>query len=217
MNSIDIVTPTMWCDENFIDYLKHYCDYSAVKSIILIDNQKSKRPQDPILSHPKIHLVGYHRNIYVNPAWNEGYYRSSSDVLCILNDDVFLKEEVFDTIAALDMTNIDIIGARFGTDSNEQDEFIKLNLIPNKPIGMQSYGFGVCIFIKRSVYKPIPSLYKIWYGDDHLIQNCKNVYVLKTNKLTGEVSKTVNTKGPIQKRIDLDVHNAYKYNRYFKQ
>ena len=161
--------------------------------------------------------MSYHRNIYVNPAWNEGYYRSTSDVLCILNDDVFIEEELFNKIAALDMTNIDIIGARFGTEANQSDKLIKLNLIPNKPIGMQSYAFGVCIFIKRSVYKPIPSLYKIWYGDDYLIQNCKNVYVIQSNKLTGEVSKTVNKKGPIQKRIDLDIHNAYKYNRYFKQ
>ena len=57
-NTIDIITPTMWYNDSYIDYLKQYCDYSAVKSIILIDNQKSRRPQDPILNHPKIKKIG---------------------------------------------------------------------------------------------------------------------------------------------------------------
>jgi hypothetical protein len=224
MNSIDIVIPTMWCVDNFIQYLKQYCDYSSINSIILVDNQKSNRPQDDILNHPKIKLVCYNKNIYVNPAWNEGYYRSNADVLGILNDDVFVEEDIFNYISTLDMSNIDIIGSylkgsidnfHIAHQSIEGDELIKLNILKNRPIGSQSYAFGVCMFIKRSVYKPIPSLYKVWYGDDYLIQNCEHIYALKTNKITGEISKTLgNKKGPIQKRIDLDTHNAYQYNHF---
>ena len=73
MNSIDIVIPTMWCDENFISYLEKYCSYSNIQKIYLIDNQKSKRPNNNILEHSKIHLITPYQNIYVNPAWNEGY------------------------------------------------------------------------------------------------------------------------------------------------
>jgi hypothetical protein len=167
--------------------------------------------------------VCYNKNIYVNPAWNEGYYRSNSDVLCILNDDVFVEEELFDSIAALDMSDIDIIGSylkgsvddfHIEHQPDQEDQLIKLNVLKNRPIGSQSYAFGVCMFIKRSKYKPIPSLYKIWYGDDYLIQNCENIYAIKTNKISGEISKTAGKKGAIQKRIDLDTHNAYHYNHF---
>jgi hypothetical protein len=73
------------------------------------------------------------------------------------------------------------------------------------------------MFIKKSSYKVIPSLYKIWYGDDYLIQNCKNVYAFKTNKIHGKISKTLTNfdkNFSIQTRIDLDTHNAYTYNHF---
>jgi hypothetical protein len=226
MNSIDLVIPTMWCDENFIVNLEKYCSYSSVQKIYLIDNQRNSRPESNIFKHPKIHLVAPYQNIYVNPAWNEGYYRSTADVICLLNDDVFVTEELFDYIARLDMEEIDIIGSYLkGTIDNfhihsqhyKLDELIKLNINKKQPIGGQSYAFGVCMFIKRSSYKVIPSLYKIWYGDDYLIQNCENIYALKTNKIQGRISKTLTDtkrKNTLQKRIDLDTHNAYEYNHF---
>jgi beta-1,4-mannosyl-glycoprotein beta-1,4-N-acetylglucosaminyltransferase len=224
--TIDLVIPTMWCDENFIESLEKYCSYESVKNIYLIDNQKSQRPNNSILQHSKIKLICYNKNIYVNPAWNEGYYRSNADVICLLNDDVFVEEKLFDYVANLNMSDIDIIGSYLkGTIDNfhihsqhyKQDELIKLNVNKKQPIGGQSYAFGVCMFVKRSSYKVIPSLYKIWYGDDYLIQHCENIYALKTNKIHGRISKTLTSfdkKSSIQKRIDLDTHNAYKYNHF---
>jgi hypothetical protein len=226
MNSIDVVIPTMWCDENFISYLKKYCFYQNIQNIYLINNQKSKTPKDNILQHSKIHIITPYQNIYVNAAWNEGYYRSKADVICLLNDDVFIEEELFDYVSNLDINQIDVIGSYLkGTIDNyhihsefyKNDELIRLNVNKKQPIGRQSYAFGVCMFIKRSSYKVIPSLYKIWYGDDYLIQNCENIYALKTNKIQGRISKTltnVEKKNFLQKRIDLDTHNAYTYNHF---
>ena len=226
MNTIDIVIPTMWCDENFIDYLEKYCSYANVNQIYLIDNQKQKRPNKEIINHPKIKIICHNKNIYVNPAWNEGYYRSSADIICLLNDDVFVEEELFDYVKNLDITEIDIIGSYLkGTIDNyhinsshyNSIELTKLNLNKKQPIGSQSYAFGVCMFIKKSSYKVIPSLYKIWYGDDYLVQNCNNVYAFKTNKIHGRISKTLTNLDKnfsIQTRIDLDTHNAYTYNHF---
>lgn len=226
MNTIDIVIPTMWCDEDFIPTLEKYCDYSSVGKIILIDNQKSKRPNYNILQNSKIELVSYNKNIYVNPAWNEGYYRSSADVIAVLNDDIFVDEKLFNIIQSLDISNIDIIGSCLkGTISNyeiqdnyyEEEKLIKLELNKKRPIGEQSYAFGVCMFIKRSSYKPIPSLYKIWFGDDYIVQRCNDVYVFKTNYITGKISKTISnsTIKNFDNRITLDAHNAYYY-KHFK-
>lgn len=224
MNSIDLVIPTMWCDENIISHLEKYCSYKNIQKIYLIDNKKSNRPTNNIFKHSKIHVISPHYNIYVNPAWNEGYFKSKSDIICLLNDDIFVEEEIFDYISEVDMVNIDIIGSylkgtidNYHIDSNHYDntELIKLNLNKNLPIGGQSYAFGICMFIKRSSYKVIPSLYKIWYGDDYLVANCEQVYALKTNKIHGKISKTIVTYSKeLSKRINLDTYNAYNYSHF---
>ena len=228
MNTLDIVTPTMWRGVGFIEQLKEYCSCDSVKNIFLIDNDKSKRPKDLILQHPKIKIICYDKNIFVNPAWNEGYYRSKADVICFLNDDIQVDTKIFDDVTELDFTDIDIIGVHLkGSVDNyhivnhldNKEELIRLNVDKNQPIGGQAYAFGVCMFIKRTSYKVIPGLYQIWYGDDYLIQNNKNIFALKTSKIKGEISKTIvdltkNKKGEVQKRIDLDTKNAYKFNHF---
>lgn len=227
MNTIDLVIPTMWCNETFSECLEHYCESDSVNKIFIIDNLKQKRPQYEILNHPKIKIVCYGRNIYVNPAWNEGYYRSKADIICLLNDDIFVHQDIFNFISTLDVSEIDIIGSYLkGTIDNFhiaehpdlKEELIKLEINKRFPIGGQCYAFGVCMFIKRSSYKVIPSLYQIWYGDDYLIQRSKDIYALKTSKIKGEISKTIVTYDKIHKnivkRIDLDSFNAYHFNHF---
>lgn len=216
----------MWKEKNLTTYLEKYVSSPLIDKIIIIDNDKSNRPTTDIFKHKKIELICYDRNIYVNPAWNEGYYRSNSDLLCILNDDIFVEEPVFDYMANLDFSEIDLIGVHLkGSIDNyhivdhpdKQEELIKLNVNKTQPIGGQSYAFGVCMFIKRSSYRVIPSLYQIWFGDDYLIQRCKNIYTLKTSKIKGEISKTIvafDKDSDVQKRIILDSKNAYKFNHF---
>jgi hypothetical protein len=216
----------MWKEENFTEYLLSYCENESINRIFLIDNNYKDRPNSEILNHNKIKLISYRKNIYVNPAWNEGYYRSTSDVLCVLNDDIFVDASIFQYMSTLDFSNIDIIGVHLkGSIDNyhivnhpdKKEELIKLNLDKRKPIGGQAYAFGVCMFIKRSSYRPIPSLYKIWYGDDYLVQRCDNVYALKTSKITGEISKTIvnfENNSSIKNRIKLDSRNAYSFNHF---
>lgn len=216
----------MWKEKNLTIYLEKYVRNSNIDKIILIDNNKEERPKSDIFKHHKIELVCYDRNIYVNPAWNEGYYRSNSDLLCILNDDIFVEESLFDYMTNLDFSEIDLIGVHLkGSIDNfhivdhpgRKEELIKLNVNKTQPIGGQSYAFGVCMFIKRSSYRVIPSLYQIWFGDDYLIQRCKNIYTLKTSKIKGEISKTIvafDKDSDVQKRIILDSKNAYKFNHF---
>jgi len=225
-NSISVVIPTMWKMPEFETYLAEYVRIESINQIILIDNNYTQRPNNSILNDPKITVVCYEKNIYVNPAWNEGYYRSTSDILCLLNDDIRVNSVIFDYIQSLDFTDIDIIGVHLkGSVDNYhivehpdlKEELIKLNVDKSKPIGGQSYAFGVCMFMPRSRYKLIPSLYQVWYGDDYLIQNCKNIYTLKTSRITGEISKTIakfDKNSDVHRRIELDSHNAYKYNHF---
>ena len=228
MNTIDIVTPTMWRDSNFVNTLVEYCNCKKVQNIFIIDNDKTNRPNHEILKHSKIKIVCYGKNIYVNPAWNEGYYRSKADVICFLNDDIYVEGDIFNFVAELNFKEIDIIGVHLkGSVDNfhivdhidKKEELIRLNVDKTQPIGGQAYAFGVCMFIKRSSYKVIPSLYQIWFGDDYLIQKNKNIFALKTSKIKGEISKTIvnltkNKRSEVQKRIDLDTFNAYNFNHF---
>lgn len=226
MNTINVTIPTMWKEPNFVEYLKKYCASEYIQKIILVDNNYTQRPKSDIFKHEKIEMVSYGRNIYVNPAWNEGYYRSNSDILSIINDDIFVNDEIFKFMSELDFSEIDIIGVHLKDGitnyhitqhPDQKEELIKLNVNKMLPIGGQSFAFGVCLFVKRSSYQVIPSLYKIWYGDDYLIQRCKNIYTLKTSKITGEISKTIiafNKDSDIQKRIKLDSMNAFRFNHF---
>ena len=226
MNTINITIPTMWKDDNFISYLEKYCSSKYIDKIILIDNNKNSRPKSDIFKNKKIELVSYGRNIYVNPAWNEGYFRSTSNILNILNDDIYVEDELFQYIKKLDFTNIDIIGVHLkGSIDNYhivdhpdmKEELVRLNVNKHQPIGGQSYAFGVCLFVKRTSYKIIPGLYKIWYGDDYLIQRNKNIFALKTSKIKGEISKTIvsfDENSDVQKRITLDSMNAFRFNHF---
>jgi len=229
-NTINIVIPTMWKEPRIVEYLEKYVNSRHINKIILVDNDYINRPVSTIFKHEKIELVCYKRNIYVNPAWNEGYYRSNTDIIAFINDDIDIDVSIFDYISTLDFSEIDIIGVHLkGSVDNfhivdhldKREELLKLNINKRHPIGGQAYAFGVCMFIKRSSYRIIPSLYQIWYGDDYLVQRNKNIYALKTSKIRGEISKTIvaetqnkSVYSEVQHRIDLDSLNAFKYNHF---
>jgi hypothetical protein len=226
MNKIDLIIPTMWRCEKFTEALYSYYDHDSIQNIFLIDNDYNKRPKN-LKTHKKLTIVNYGKNIYVNPAWNEGYYRSKADVLGILNDDIIVENQIFTFMQDLNFSEVDIIGVHLkGTIDNfnithhqdRKEELIRLNVNKSQPIGGQSYAYGVCMFIKRSSYRVIPRLYQVWYGDDYLIQRCENIYTLKTSKIRGEISRTIvspDIRASVEKRIQQDSKNVFKFNHFF--
>jgi hypothetical protein len=224
---IDVVIPTMWFVSGFIKTLESYVNHDKINKVIVVDNNKSNRPNTEILKHKKIELVSYGRNIYVNPAWNEGYYRSKSKILAIINDDITVSNEVFNMVYDFDFKEGDLIGVdlRGRQDNYKIDDFIdtkeeilKLNYIDTQPIGGQAWAFGICMFMLKDSYSLIPDLYQVWYGDDYLAQRAKNVYAINSNKIKGKISETLTKfKDPdsdINKRIELDSKNLVKFNHF---
>ena len=226
MNTIDVIIPTMWRSETFPESLKSYCECPFINKIFVIDNDYVRRPKD-LVKHDKLTIINYGKNIYVNPAWNEGYYRSQADVINLLNDDNHVEKDVFEFMANLDFSEIDIIGVHLKDGitnyhithhPDKKEQLIRLNVNKTQPIGGQSFAYGVCMFVKRSSYRVIPSLYQVWYGDDYLVQRCKNIFTFKTSKIHGVVSKTIvseDIRETVQRRIDLDTLNVYRYNHFF--
>jgi hypothetical protein len=226
---IDIIIPTMWMAKTTSAALKNYCSNKNIGKIILIDNAKNSRPADfdEISAHSKIEVVSYGRNIYVNPAWNEGFYRSTSDIIAIINDDIIIEDDVFELVIKQDLQPGDLVGVNLrGFQDNykiddyidTREEIVKLKYDRNSPIGGQAWAFGICMFMHRKTYKVIPSMYQIWYGDDYLAQNAKTVYAINSNRIKGKISETLkkfnDPNSEISKRIELDSKNLLRYDHF---
>lgn len=224
---IDLIIPTMWFANRFKESLQTYVSHNSINKIIIVDNNKLKRPSYEILNHSKIEIISYGKNIFVNPAWNEGYFRSKSKIIGILNDDIKVSSEIFDMIIDFNLSNGDLIGVNLQGRQNNykiddyidtKEEIVKLNYDPTKPIGGQSWAFGVCMFMLRESYKVIPSLYQVWYGDDFFVQYAKNIYAINSNKIKGTISETLtkfeDPDSDISKRIELDSKNLISYDHF---
>lgn len=226
MSTIDIIIPTMWKSDDFISTINSYCDCRFIDQIIIIDNNYMERPKSDILDHSKITLINHGKNLYVNPSWNEGYYRSKSNVIGILNDDIDVHSDIFKLITEMDFSDVDLMGVNLrgypdnytiGNSSNNDDIIEKINVNYSQPIGGQAWAFGICMFIKRSSYRIIPSLYQVWFGDDYLVQRCKSIYTLKSNKIKGKISSTLTKLSKdvdIIKRMRQDAKNVYYFNHF---
>lgn len=217
----------MWGAQSFEKALETYVSHPNINSVIIIDNAKNKRPSYSILKNSKIQLISYGKNIYVNPAWNEGYSRSTSEILAIINDDILVSHDVFNMVADFDLKDGDLIGVnlRGRQDNYKIDDFIdteesiaKLNYDRTSPIGGQAWAFGICMFMLRKSYSIIPSLYQIWYGDDYLAQRANAVYAINSNKIKGTISETLkkfnNPNDEISKRIELDSLNLLRFDDF---
>jgi len=210
---IDLIIPTMWIFKLFPHFLEKYIDYQNVNKIIIIDNFYQNKPKE-LIKHEKIKYCKQFSNIFVGPSWNVGVDRSSSEFICLLSDDIFLKEDTLNLVLEQDFSKIDIIGANINPKSNSS--FLeKITINKKVPLGCQFYNFGTCMFMKRQKYPRIPSLYKCWFTDDYLVHQYKNIYripFLSEENLKYGSSNTVNSNNKnIQNRIQLDCINAQKY------
>jgi hypothetical protein len=223
----DIIIPTMWAAGNFTHALEKYVLYDCVHKIILIDNNRAFRPKDPIFNNKKIQIIDYGTNLFVNPAWNEGVRAATCNLLCIVNDDIVIEESVFELVQQHDLLKGHLIGVnlRGYHDNYKIDEYINtqekitlLNYDRSKPIGSQAWAFGICMFMHKDTYVEIPSLYKVWFGDDYLAQHSTEVYAINTNKIKGTISETLkkhnSNSSPIHQRLVLDCKNLIRFKHF---
>jgi len=223
---IDVIIPTMWYVDEFSKTLEQYQKHPLINRVIVIDNNKQKRPKNLVVTN-KLEIVSYGKNIYVNPAWNEGYLRSKSSTIAIINDDVRVDSSIFDLVEKFQPKSGDLIGVDLRGRQNNykiddfidtEEKIVKLNYNIATPIGGQAWAFGICMFMHRDTYKMIPSLYQVWYGDDYLTQRAKSVYVINSNRIKGTISETLtkfnDPNSDISKRIELDSMNLLKFNHF---
>lgn len=161
--------------------------------LIIIDNTNSDF-SDP---DPRITVIKFKENIFVNPAWNIGVTLATNPYICLLNDDISLNTNCLlnslDSIIAAD-PDFGMIGLYKQNfiikEVNQDQDQLQLVEIQDRP-----FGFGCMMLMKKANYQAIPSELKIFFGDDLLWRanktlNQRKGYWLKGLKTPGEISAT---------------------------
>ena len=214
---MEFVIPTMWRNPSFtLDALESYLSIEEITKIIVIDNDFKRRPNSEILNSKKIKILNYGRNIYVNEAWNRGMENASDDLVCICNDDIRVDKLAISLVLEFESLNsCDLIGVNNDVKATCFG-ICRFKVDLKKNLGLQAGGvFGLAMFIRKNNYKKIPQDLKVWFGDDYLVRNCKNVFTISPIKFSGGMSTTISSLrkegGHIDEIIQRDVYNWNKY------
>jgi hypothetical protein len=159
-NKFSVIIPTMWYSDKILKSLPLLESSPDVGEIILIDNNKSRRPAQ-ISSTDKIILLEQEKNIFVNPAWNLGVELSNYENICISNDDL-----VWD-VNCLPYINENLHLGIIGQDGKNYYGGGEYSL---HKLDKRGWGWGCLLFVHKTNWKPIPSTLKVAYGDDWLLR-----------------------------------------------
>jgi len=177
---ISVIIPTMWKPVHIMHMLPILESHELIGEILIIDNDTSKTNPD-IHKYSKVRHLPQQENIYVNPAWNLGVKLSKYDKLCFLNDDVIFNtnclEYLYDKInpdnGLLGFSEMSYCGFSPEVFDTVQSTGLgnkvfleKCNIYANSEMsGMPHTYYGCCMFLHKSRFFPIPSEFKIYYGD----------------------------------------------------
>lgn len=165
---ISIVTPTMWKYPPYLNFLKYVLRLDVIKEVIIINNDSSKTPADPILKHPKVRILSFGRNMFINPAWNIGVHASESDIVCILNDDIHFDLRLFFKVDEFYKTDMGALGLCSGNVNVGQTP-ITDGMIEFEPFtGQNCEGFGELMFVRKKNWCDIPEGLLLGFGDNFI-------------------------------------------------
>ena len=177
-----IVVPTMWrCNDIFLPFIDRLCASDMVDDIVIINNDNEKKP-DHDFSNPKIRMLEFGRNIFVNPAWNLGVKLAHNDRVCIVNDDVAYDLAVLDKLYDMLTPSNGVFGLCPGVSDFAQIPVTDKSIDIVEWAGHHTYGFGSLMWINKKSWIDIPDGLDIYYGDNfifdiQLLQGKKNYIV----------------------------------------
>jgi glycosyltransferase involved in cell wall biosynthesis len=164
MDKYTIIIPTLWKSNRTFKLLTDLKNCEFVDEIIIIDN-KSDKVEDK--TEGKIRLISFGENIYVNPAWNKGIELAKNECIVLCNDDINFDPNIFGVITENTLMYSGIVGMGEGNYKDPIDEERGPYIDMWKP-GINDWGWGCMIILKKAHWKPIPNEIKIWYGDNFI-------------------------------------------------
>jgi len=163
-----VIVPTMWrVAHQFTTFLRPLCDNPLVDEIIIINNDTAKTPKHG-LSNPKINVVNFSQNIYVNPAWNYGVNIAKNKKICLLNDDITFDTNLFTKLNDLITPSNGVFGLYPGDSNFQQAPNTTKNIDIARQYNSRCMGFGCLMFLHKDNWRNIPDELKIFYGDDFI-------------------------------------------------
>jgi glycosyltransferase involved in cell wall biosynthesis len=212
MVKYSVIIPTLWKSNRTDKLLKDLEECRYVDEIIIIDNASIYETDRTI---DKIRMISFGENIYVNPAWNKGIELAKNECIALCNDDINFDPNIFGVVTENVLTYSGIIGMGEGNYKEPIDEERGPYIDMWKP-GVNDWGWGCLILLKKSHWLPIPNDIKIWYGDN-IIKDVNSVAkgCLRNFKVETEMSTTSDEKewDDIKKQ---DYENFINYLRYGK-
>lgn len=172
MNKFSIVIPTMWRYAPFLNFLEDLVKFPTINDIIIINNNIEQTPSNDILTHEKIRMVNHPKNVYVNPAFNQGVSLSYNDKVCLLNDDVVFDLRVFYHVDKVLNEHSGVIGICPGKSEFNQPQFESgiIKIVPWQ--GQHTFGFGSVMFVHKAWWIDIPDSFVLYYGDNWIFDTC---------------------------------------------
>lgn len=171
------INRTTQCVESISKYTKNF-------NFLFINNGSTDGTAEYLKTVPNSHIITNKHNIYVNPAWNQGFKylleNDICDVVCLCNNDIVVANDWlkgFDSLFKDKQFYVPISNSMFDRKPyNNYAEFIKYIHSHNEPNLKLIYRkfVGCCIFFKRSdisYFYPIPETLKVLHGDDWINDN----------------------------------------------
>lgn len=191
MKKISAVIPTLLKDKNILNRL--ICSLikdNSVGEVIVINNST----QDFGYDNDKVRIISSGKNLFVNPSWNLGVRESKFEYVTLVNDDIIIPDNFCSAVLERMTEKTGIVGIDNNYVTNLRDENNNIGKIPEKPpfisnnivlspISYRTESFGIMMFFKKDVYKPISEDLKIFFGDDWIIH-----YAKKMKKVSAIVS-----------------------------
>lgn len=162
MDKYSVIIPTLWKSDRTKQLLSDLNDCEYVDEIIVIDNSYDGHQDTKV---EKIRFVSFGGNIYVNPAWNKGIELAKNECIALCNDDINFDPNIFGAITENTLMYSGIVGMGEGNYKDRIDEEKGPYIDMWKP-GINDWGWGCLILLKKSHWQPIPNEIKIWYGDN---------------------------------------------------
>ena len=212
MDKYTVIIPTLWKSDRIGKLISdlNACEY--VDEIIVIDNLYDGYQDTKV---EKIRFVSFAGNIYVNPAWNKGIELAKTECIALCNDDINFDPNIFGAITENTLMYSGIVGMGEGNYKDPIDEERGPYIDIWQP-GINDWGWGCLILLKKSHWQPIPNDIKIWYGDNFIKDvNSVSKGCLRNFRVETEMSTTSDEKewDEVKKK---DYEHFINYLRYGK-
>ena len=179
-NKISIVVPTMWKFQPFLDFLVDLVQLEIIDEIHVINNNIAETPIHAALSHHKIIVHNFDKNIFVNAAFNFGVAVAKNNFIALMNDDVIFDLKAFYRAASI-LKPLTMVALSPCSDLTKnvsgEAKLVKFE------VGMEAFHFGSCMFIHKHDWIDIPAGIDLYYGDnwiwDTLVTRGGEVYLIK--------------------------------------